>query len=206
MSWSIRRMLASGGGPPRALATLGTASVVLLAGASAWGQAAGQQGPPPAPGRWGRLAPLPIKSEEFSFTDVNGKIYLFGGLGVGDAPPPGLVQEYDPATNKWTKKNNMPAAFHHAAPAAYNGKIYLFGGQGQLQRTGSYQVPLNTTWEYDPVADSWKALAPMPTARTAAAAAQVGGKIYVFGGASVHPGQKLVALGPTVPHRSLDTG
>ena len=36
----------------------------------------------------------------------------------------------------------------------------------------------------------------MPTARTAAAAAQVGGKIYVFGGASVHPGQTIdVALG-----------
>ena len=45
----------------------------------------------------------------------------------------------------------------------------------------------------------------MPTARTAAVAAEVDGKIYVIGGASVHPGQKMVSLGPAVPHRSLDT-
>ena len=49
------------------------------------------------PGKWGRMAPLPEKSEEFTFGDVNGKIYLFGGLPVnGTKPPLGLVQEYDP--------------------------------------------------------------------------------------------------------------
>ena len=179
--------------------------MALAVTTAAWAQAAGQQGPPPAPGRWGRLAPLPKPSEEFTFADVNGRIYLFGGLPVGNTAPPGLVQEYDPAVNKWTQKKNTPVPFHHAAAASFSGKVYLFGGQGQLQGTGSYQVPLNNAWEYDPVVDSWKALAPMPTARTAAAAAQVGGKIYVFGGASVHPGQTLVALTPTTPHRSLDT-
>jgi N-acetylneuraminic acid mutarotase len=188
----------------RMLAAVATTSVALMVGPSAWGQAA-QQRPAPAPGKWGRLAPLPVKSEEFTFADVNGKIYLFGGLPVGSKPPLGLVQEYDPATDKWTMKKNMPLATHHAAAAAYNGKIYLFGGQAQVEPGGSSQVPINNSWEYDPVADSWKALAPMPTARTAAAAAAVGGKIYVIGGASVHPGQKIVALGPTVPHRSLDT-
>jgi len=189
----------------RVFAMVATAAIFLVAGPSVWGQAQGQQGPPPAPGRWGRLAPLPEKSEEFSFGDVNGKIYLFGGLPVGNKGPLGLVQEYDPATDKWTKKKNMPLATHHAAVVAYRGKLYLFGGQIQPQPGGPTQVPINNTWEYDPAADSWKALAAMPTIRTSPVAAEVGGKIYVIGGASVHPGQKVVSLSPTVPHRALDT-
>ena len=37
-------------------------------------------------------------------------------------------------------------------------------------------------WEYDPAADSWKSLAPLPGKRGAAVAVEVGGKIYVIGG------------------------
>jgi N-acetylneuraminic acid mutarotase len=189
----------------RTFAVIAAASIFLIASPSARGQAQGQTGPPPSPGKWGRLAPLPEKSEEFIFGDVGGKIYLMGGLAVGNKPPLGIVQVYDPATDTWTKKKNMPLAEHHAAIAAYNGKLYLFGGQAAVTPGSSPQMPIDNTWEYDPANDSWKALAPMPTARTAAVAAEVGGKIYVLGGASVHPGQKLVPLGPTTPHRSLDT-
>jgi N-acetylneuraminic acid mutarotase len=188
----------------RIFAVIVALAIFSIANPPARGQAAGQTGPAPAPGKWGRLAPLPEKSEEFTFGDVNGKIYLFGGLPEGAKPPLGLVQEYDPAADKWAQKKNMPLPTHHAAIAAYNGKLYLFGGQAQLQPGGPSQIPIDNTWEYDPANDSWKALAPMPTPRTAAVAAEVGGKIYVLGGASVHPGQKIVSLGPTVPHRSLD--
>jgi N-acetylneuraminic acid mutarotase len=189
----------------RTLAVIGSAAIIFAGVNPASAQTAGPRGPAPAPGKWGRLAPLPEKSEEFSFGDVNGKLYLFGGVPTAGKGPLGITQEYDPSTNLWTKKKNIPVAIHHAAVAAYNGKLYLFGGQAQVEPGGSTQVPVNNTWEYDPGADSWKALAPMPTARTAAAAAQVDGRIYVFGGASVHPGHKLVGLGPTTPHRSLDT-
>lgn len=155
---------------------------------------------------WTKAAPLPNKSEEFSCVAANSKIYLFGGNSEGDrGAPPGLVQEYDPATDRWTRRKNMPLATHHAAVAESRGKIYVFGGATQTQAVGPNQFPVNNAWEYDPTLDSWKALAPMPTARMAAAAAEVGGKIYVIGGASVHPGAKIVSLGPKVPHRSLKT-
>ena len=195
MSLAIRRTIG--------LVTL--AAMVLAVGATAWAQLAGQTGPPPAPGRWGRLAPMPVKSEEYSFADVNGKLYLFGGLPVAGKGPLGAVQEYDAAANKWTVKKNMPMAIHHAAVAAHNGKLYLFGGQAQVEPGGSSAMPINNTWEYDPAADSWKVLAPMPTVRTSAAAATVAGKIYVLGGAGMHPGQKPAPLTATTPHRSLDT-
>ena len=99
----------------------------------------------------------------------------------------------------------MPVATHHAAIAEYQGKIYLMGGAVQPVAGGPNQFPTNNAWEYDPAADSWKALTAMPTSRMAASAAEVGGKIYVIGGASVHPGHKLVSLSPSVPHRALDT-
>jgi N-acetylneuraminic acid mutarotase len=131
---------------------------------------------------------------------------VLGGLPVGNnAKPKGLVWEYDIATDKWTKKKQMPLPAHHLAVTEYNGKIYVFGGGAQLEPGGPNWVPTNNAWEYDPANDSWKALAPMPTARGAAVAAVVNGKIYVIGGASVHPGQKIVGLSATVPHRALGT-
>jgi N-acetylneuraminic acid mutarotase len=151
-------------------------------------------------------APLPQKSEEFSFASALNKVYLFGGNPPGDLKaPPGLVQEYDPATNRWTPKKNMPVATHHLAAVGYGGKVYLFGGAIQEQAGGPNQFPVANAWEYDPAADSWRVLAPMPTPRMAAVAAPVDGKIYVLGGASVHPGDKITSLGPQVPHRALNT-
>jgi N-acetylneuraminic acid mutarotase len=155
---------------------------------------------------WTKGAPVPQKSEEFSLASAGDKIYLFGGNPSGDqTAPPGLVQEYDPAVNHWTPKKNMPVATHHLAAVAYGGKIYLFGGAIQQRAGGPNQFPVANTWEYDPAADSWKALSPMPTPRMAAVASEVDGKIYVLGGASVHPGAKITSLGPKVPHRSLNT-
>src|SRR5712692_9591681 len=109
----------------RIVAVAATASIILIGESVARAQAGNQPGVQTTPGKWGRLAPIPEKSEEFTFADVNGKIYLFGGLPVGTKPPLGLVQEFDPATDKWAKKKNMPLATHHAAAIGYNGKVYL---------------------------------------------------------------------------------
>jgi N-acetylneuraminic acid mutarotase len=158
-----------------------------------------------AQGRWIKLAPIPESSEESTFVTVNGKIYVIGGYPPGeDKAPKGLVQEYDTAIDTWTKKKNMPQPTDQAAVAEYHGKIYLFGGAVQPVANGPNQFPTSDAWEYDPATDSWKALAPMPTARLGAVAAEMGGKIYVIGGASVHPGAKLASIGLGTPHRSLD--
>lgn len=154
-------------------------------------------------GHWIKLAPFPDPCPELIGAAANGKMYVFGGL-LGTSVK-GLVYAYDPAANTWTKKKNMPLPAHHVMAVGYGGKVYLFGGGAQLEPGGPNWVPLNNSWEYDTTQDSWKALAPMPTPRGAGVAALVGGKIYVIGGASVHPGAKLVGLTPTGPHRSLDT-
>src|ERR1700745_1096694 len=141
------------------------------------------QMPPQSP--WKKAAPFPEPDEELFGVAVNGKMYVFGGWGEGKAR--GANYEYDPATDKWTKKKSMPRPAHHAALATVNGKIYVMGGFVPAQDTqipvgGAWQ-PIDDAWEYDPAADSWRTLAPLPSKRGAAVAVDDGGKIYVIGGA-----------------------
>jgi N-acetylneuraminic acid mutarotase len=163
-------------------------SVFLLTLMNA-GLAAAQQPAkaPTAAEPWITLAPFPVPSEEVLGATANGKLYIFCGLAPGWKPK-GLVYEYDPAANTWTQKKPMALPSHHVAFASYNNKIYAFGGFTLPDSGAPAWKPIDNTWEYDPVADTWKALAPMPTKRGAASAAVVNGKIYVTGGAASLPG------------------
>jgi N-acetylneuraminic acid mutarotase len=58
----------------------------------------------------------------------------------------------------------------------------VFGGFVRPPSVVAWQ-PIARSWEYDPATDGWKELAPMPTPRGAGQAVEVGGKIYVIGGA-----------------------
>jgi N-acetylneuraminic acid mutarotase len=141
---------------------------------------------------WKKAAPFPDPDEELYGAAVNGKMYVIGGWDEGKAA--GINYEYDPATDKWTQKKGMPRAAHHAAIAAANGKLYVIGGfvppkDTQIPTGGAWE-PIADVWEYDPAADSWKSLAPLPTKRGAAVAVEVGGKIYVIGGATTVAGSK----------------
>jgi N-acetylneuraminic acid mutarotase len=99
----------------------------------------------------------------------------------------------------------MALASHHVALAELNGKIYVFGGFVPPKAGPPAWVPIDSAWEYDPAADVWKALAPMPTRRGSPVAATVNGKIYVIGGATTHPGSSEPAVHPARPHRAVGT-
>ena len=141
---------------------------------------------------WKKGAPFPEPDEELYGIALNGKMYVMGGWADGNAA--GVNYEYNPATDKWTKKQPMPRPAHHAALAAANGKIYVMGGFVPPKDTaipvGGAWEPIDNAWEYDPAADSWKSLPPLPGKRGAALAAEVGGKIYVIGGATTADASK----------------
>jgi N-acetylneuraminic acid mutarotase len=141
---------------------------------------------------WKKGAPFPQADEELYGVALNGKMYVIGGWDDGKAG--GINYEYNPATDKWTKKQPMPRPAHHAALAAANGKIYVMGGFVPPKDTaipiGGAWEPIDNAWEYDPAADSWKSLPPLPGKRGSAIAAAVGGKIYVIGGATTVDGSK----------------
>jgi N-acetylneuraminic acid mutarotase len=146
-------------------------------------------------------APFPEPDEELYGVAANGKLYVIGGWGDGKAR--GVNYEYDPSTDKWTKKQPMPRPAHHAALAAVNGKIYAFGGFVAPANTamplGAAWEPIADAYEFNPATDSWKPLPPLPGKRGSAIAAEVGGKIYVIGGATTMEGSKepfFTAFGP----------
>jgi N-acetylneuraminic acid mutarotase len=157
-----------------------------------------------AQGKWDRKAPFPDPSEEVLGMAAGGKMYVFAGL----APvwkPKALVYEYDPSSDKWAEKKKMALPSHHVAFAEYQGKIYAFGGFVPPQSGPPAWVPIDNSWEYDPAADTWKALAPMPTKRGAAAAAVINGKVYVVGGAATPSGTDEPSVLPTRPHLAVGT-
>jgi N-acetylneuraminic acid mutarotase len=159
----------------------------------------------PAPAQtWGRLAAFPEASEELYGIGSGGKLYVFGGLAPGWKPK-ALVYEYDPGRDRWTRKKNMPLPSHHVALAEIQGKIYVIGGFKLPDSGPAAWQPIDNVWEYDPATDTWKALLPLPTKRGSANAVVVEGKIYVIGGAGLHPGSTETVVHPARPHRALDT-
>ena len=157
-----------------------------------------------AQGKWVKLAPFPEPAEELLGAAAGGKMYVFCGLAPGWKPT-GYVYEYDPATDKWAKKKPMPLLSHHVSFTEYNGKIYAFGGFRYPDSGPAAWVPIDNAWEYDPAADTWKALAPMPTKRGSPVAVTVGNKMYVIGGATTPPGSNEPAVHPQRPHISVST-
>jgi N-acetylneuraminic acid mutarotase len=156
---------------------------------------------------WKKGAPFPEPDEELYGVALNGKMYVIGGWDDGKAG--GVNYEYNPATDKWTKKQPMPRPAHHAALAAANGKIYVMGGFVVPKDTaipvGGAWEPIDNAWEYDPAADSWKSLPPLPGKRGSAFAAEAGGKIYVIGGATTADGSKYPFFTFFGPSKVLST-
>src|SRR5215469_2466856 len=136
--------------------------------------------------KWEKLAPFPEPAEEILGAAAGGKMYVFAGF-IPFWKPKGLVYEYDPAADHWTKKKPMALLSHHIAFTEYHGKIYAFGGFVYPASGPAAWVPINNAWEYDPAADSWKALAPMPSKRGSPVAVAVGDKIYVICGVELQP-------------------
>jgi N-acetylneuraminic acid mutarotase len=142
---------------------------------------------------WKKGAPFPEPDEELYGVEANGKLYVIGGWDDGKAG--GVNYEYDPATDKWAKKQPMPRPAHHSALASANGKVYVMGGFVAPSDTalplGAAWQPIDNAWQYDPVADTWKSLPPLPTKRGSAVAVEAGGKIYTIGGATTMEGRVL---------------
>jgi N-acetylneuraminic acid mutarotase len=157
-----------------------------------------------AQAKWEKLAPFPEPAEEILGAAAGGKMYVFAGF-IPFWKPKGLVYEYDPASDHWTKKNPMALPSHHVAFTESHGKIYAFGGFVYPTSGPAAWVPINNSWEYDPAADTWKALAPMPSKRGSPVAAAVGNKIYVIGGVSLLPGSTETALNFGSPQASVGT-
>lgn len=130
---------------------------------------------------WTSGAPMPTSRSEIAAAELDGLIYVAGGLGrfgTLDA-----FEVYDPAKNSWRELAPLPEGRHHLALAAHDGKVYPTGGYADL----SFRPNRKTGWAYDPKTNAWKAIADMPGPRAAHRMAAVDGKLYVAGGVGTDP-------------------
>src|SRR5581483_8833511 len=111
------------------------------------------------------------------------KIYVFGGENGDTTENFNITRIFDIATSSWSTGANMPDVRSFAAggyiPAT--GMIYIVAGYN----TGDVTSSQNTTWQYDPVADSWTDLTatdPYPHAAGGFGYGVINDKLYVAGG------------------------
>jgi N-acetylneuraminic acid mutarotase len=152
-----------------ALAALGLAAVLLL----------------PRDGgarsdRWSALTSSPLERTEVAAARVGRFIYVVGGFDRTGATV-AAVARYDIRRDGWRRVADMPIALNHPTAVAHEGRLYVHGGYAS--QTGLSQ-PTAALLRFDPERRRWRRLPSSRTPRAAHAAAVIGDRLYVAGGAN----------------------
>lgn len=135
--------------------------------------------------RWRSLPSVPNGGRtHLTAQAVDGQFYAVGGRIGGIDSVRGEVFVFDPETGVWTQRQAMPTSRGGIASGLLDGRILVFGGEGPSGRPEQTYAQVE---EYDPVADSWRALTPMPHPRHGFYGATVvsgaeGPRIHLAGG------------------------
>lgn len=143
----------------------------------------------------GPTAPLPsgLTLRGASAGTLGDTLYVAGGVTDESLTQNSTLLAYDPAGDAW-QPSPLPTlnpSRWDMASAVVGGSWYLFGGLTVQQAfsggaIGLMPVPQTTVTAFTASpSPSWTAKAPMPTARSGAAAVVVNGKVWVIGGAGL---------------------
>ncbi len=136
----------------------------------------------PGTDSWQFKASMPSARQRVAVGVIDGKLYAAGGFSTCCAPQTTL-DIYDPVFDTWTTAAPLPVGKDGLVGGVIDGKFYVVTG---LQAgPGVANVHANETFEYDPTADAWVSRSPNPTARWAASAGVIDGKLYVVGGSDL---------------------
>jgi len=116
-----------------------------------------------------------------SMVNINGNIYMFGGLVPGNPNPKSDLWGYHSAFSTWSQifaAGSTPPGRHSHTATAIDGKMYVVGGMNAM-----YQ-PLADLWEFHSVDNTWGQVlaANPPPARAFQGATGVGDQLVVVGG------------------------
>jgi hypothetical protein len=131
--------------------------------------------------RWEPLRPAALERTEVAAARVGRFVYVVGGFLGPTGETTAAVERYDVRTDRWRRVRDMPLALNHPTAVAYRGRVYVHGGYAG--ETGLAQ-PMGALLRYDPRRDRWRRLRSSPTPRAAHAAAVIGGRLFVAGGAN----------------------
>jgi uncharacterized protein (TIGR03437 family) len=126
--------------------------------------------------RWTRLPDMPTARDHLTAQAIGGRMYAIAGRAAREFT---ANEEYDPGTNRWRARAPIPTARGGLGSAVVDNKIVVFGGEGN---SGTPEGTFRQNEEYDPVADTWRTLTPMPTARHGLYGIAIGRAIFVPAG------------------------
>ncbi|MGC6857162.1 Kelch repeat-containing protein [Pseudomonas aeruginosa] len=137
--------------------------------------------------RWSELTPIPEARHHIGLAEAGGLIYGVGGF-AGGFPfwrAQSSVFVYDPRTNQWSTAPSLPEARAEGVAVSVDGRIFAIGGRVASKPGAAHFNDHADSVRgdvLDPASGRWSPIADAPTARNSAAAAVIGGKIYVVGG------------------------
>lgn len=124
---------------------------------------------------WFRVASMPgARSYPTVPRQINGKLYVSGGLNHDDRPTKTLFV-YDPMTNSWAGKADMPQPGCAGVQGVINAKlyVYMFG----CDRFAAEVVV--RFYRYNPATDTWVTRALPPGQILSSSGGAIGGKFYI---------------------------
>lgn len=128
---------------------------------------------------WEQATDAPIELTEVAGAAHRGRLWVAGGF-LADGSASDAVHIYDPTADAWSEGPPLPVGVHHAALVSTGDRLVLLGGYAG-DSFESFNTPVADVWGLDDEDGEWQAMAPLPEARGAGAAAWDGERI-VFGG------------------------
>jgi lysophospholipase L1-like esterase/N-acetylneuraminic acid mutarotase len=141
----------------------------------------------PAANSWTQLPDMPTARDHFHGAVVNGKFYAIGGRKseVGNNATTKVNEAYNFSTGQWqTGFAPLPTARGGFAAPVHDDEIFIIGGEGG-------GIAHSKVEAYNTSTNSWRTLAPMPTARHGIQAAVCNGGFYIAGGGKQQGGGGL---------------
>lgn len=144
-----------------------------------WGDRAEHYIYDPAADHWFRGAPLPRGGNHIPVAALDDRVYALGGFAGPNTDPFTDAYAYDITADRWTKIAPLPRARGAGCATVLDGKIHLVGGAAapndERASVGWHEV-------YDPKADRWGRLRPLPGARDHLGLVAYHGRLHAIGG------------------------
>ena len=158
-------------------------ALALFAAATVAGGCAGSPDKTARSDRWTPLASATLERTEVAAARIGRYVYVIGGFERRTGVTTRAVERYDLRNDSWKRVRSMPIGLNHTTAVAYRGRIYVHGGYRARRSLSSAS---NRFYRYDPRRNRWARLPDSPSPRAAQAAAVIGHRLYVAGGANAH--------------------
>jgi N-acetylneuraminic acid mutarotase len=131
--------------------------------------------------RWTPLTSATLQRTEVAAARIGRYAYVIGGFERRTGSTTTAVERYDLRTNSWKRVRSMPIGVNHSTATVYRGKLYVHGGYRGRRDLSS---ATDRFYRYNPRRDRWRRMPDSPSPRAAHAAAVIGHRLYVAGGAN----------------------